>query len=228
MELNTIKPAPGEKHARRRVARGPGSGLGKTGGRGHKGQRARSGGFHKVGFEGGQMPLQRRLPKRGFNSPIRFDTAEVRLSDLERIATDKIDLEALKQAGIVPGFALRAKVIVSGKLARKVALSGVFVSKGAKAAIESAGGSVVLPEVKPDEGRKAERRKARIEARTKAIAAAQTETKPKTGAKAKSEAKAQPAAKTDDQAVKGEKKPRAEKKEGEQKSAAKGKSGKKE
>ena len=151
MELNTLKPAPGSKHARKRVARGIGSGLGKTGGRGHKGQRARSGGFHKVGFEGGQMPLQRRLPKRGFKSPTREDRAEVLLSDLERLKADKIDLAALKEAGVVPAAALSAKVIVSGKLTRKVALTGIAVSKGARAAIEAAGGSTdaPLPQPKP-------------------------------------------------------------------------------
>src|ERR1700675_1755073 len=149
MELNTLKPAPGSKHVRKRVARGIGSGTGKTGGRGHKGQRARSGGFHKVGFEGGQMPLQRRLPKRGFNSPTREDTAEVRLSDLERVKAEKIDLAALKEAGIVPASAGRAKVILSGKLTRKVALTGVAVSKGARAAIEAAGGSTDAPIPQP-------------------------------------------------------------------------------
>src|SRR5256714_1216223 len=131
MELNPLNPAPGSKHVRKRVARGIGSGTGKTGGRGHKGQRARSGGFHKVGFEGGQMPLQRRLPKRGFKSPTREDTAEVLLSDLERVKAEKIDLAVLKEAGVVPGSAKRAKVIVSGKLARKVTLTGIAVSNGA-------------------------------------------------------------------------------------------------
>ena len=149
MELNTLKPAPGSKHVRKRVARGIGSGTGKTGGRGHKGQRARSGGFHKVGFEGGQMPLQRRLPKRGFNSPTREDTAEVRLSDLERLKAEKIDLAVLKEAGVVPESAKGAKVIVSGKLARKVTLSGIAVSKGARAAIEAAGGSTDAPVPQP-------------------------------------------------------------------------------
>jgi large subunit ribosomal protein L15 len=149
MELNTLKPAPGSKHVRKRVARGIGSGTGKTGGRGHKGQRARSGGFHKVGFEGGQMPLQRRLPKRGFNSLTRDDRAEVRLSDLERIKAEKIDLAALKEAGIVPGSALSAKVIVSGKLTRKVTLTGIAVSKGARAAIEAVGGSTDAPIPQP-------------------------------------------------------------------------------
>jgi large subunit ribosomal protein L15 len=149
MELNTLKPAPGSKHVRKRVARGIGSGTGKTGGRGHKGQRARSGGFHKVGFEGGQMPLQRRLPKRGFNSPTREDTAEVLLSDLDRLKVEKIDLAALKEANVVPGSAKRAKVIVSGKLTRKVTLVGVAVSKGARAAIEAAGGSTDAPIPQP-------------------------------------------------------------------------------
>src|SRR5256712_2102153 len=149
MELNTLKPAPGSKRARKRVCRGIGSGTGKTGGRGHKGQRARSGGFHKVGFEGGQMPLQRRLPKRGFNSPTREDTAEVRLSDLERLKAEKIDLAALKEAGVVPAFSNAAKVIVSGKLTRKVALTGIAVSKGARAAIEAAGGSTDAPIPQP-------------------------------------------------------------------------------
>lgn len=149
MELNTLKPAAGSKHARKRVCRGIGSGTGKTGGRGHKGQRARSGGFHKVGFEGGQMPLQRRLPKRGFNSPIRGDTAEVRLSDLERLKVEKIDLAVLKEAGIVPGSAERAKVIVSGKLTRKITLVGVAVSKGVRAAIQAAGGNTDAPIPQP-------------------------------------------------------------------------------
>jgi large subunit ribosomal protein L15 len=149
MELNTLKPAFGSKRPRKRVARGIGSGTGKTGGRGHKGQRARSGGFHKVGFEGGQMPLQRRLPKRGFNSPTREDTAEVRLSDLERVKAEKIDLDALREAGVVPESAKRAKVIVSGKLTRKVALVGIAVSKGARAAIEAAGGSTDAPIPQP-------------------------------------------------------------------------------
>src|SRR6266568_1290658 len=130
MELNTLKPASGSKRARKRVCRGIGSGTGKTGGRGNKGQRARSGGFHKVGFEGGQMPLQRRLPKRGFNSPTREDTAEVRLSDLERLRVEKIDLAALKEAGVVPAFSNAAKVIVSGKLTRKVALAGARAEMG--------------------------------------------------------------------------------------------------
>jgi large subunit ribosomal protein L15 len=144
MRLNEIKPAGGAKHARKRVGRGFGS-HGKTAGRGHKGQKSRAGGFHKVGFEGGQMPLQRRVPKRGFVSPRRDDTAEVRLSDLQKMSLDVIDLAALKEAGVVPQRALRAKVIVAGELKRKVALKGLLASKGARAAIEAAGGSIEAP-----------------------------------------------------------------------------------
>jgi large subunit ribosomal protein L15 len=143
MRLNDIKPAPGAKSSRRRVGRGIGSGLGKTAGRGHKGQKARSGGFHKVGFEGGQMPLHRRLPKRGFTSLTRDATAEVRLSDLERMNASEIDLAALKSERVVSRQARAAKVILSGKLARKVTVKGVNATKGARAAIESAGGKVV-------------------------------------------------------------------------------------
>jgi large subunit ribosomal protein L15 len=143
MRLNKLKPATGAKHAARRVGRGIGSGLGKTAGRGHKGQKSRSGGFHKTGFEGGQMPLQRRLPKRGFLSLTRAFNAQVRLSDLERMPVDEIDLLSLQQAGVVPGLALSAKVILSGKLTRKITLRGVGATKGAKLAIEAAGGTVV-------------------------------------------------------------------------------------
>ena len=142
MQLNTIKPAAGSNKARRRVGRGIGSGLGKTAGRGHKGQKSRSGGFHKVGFEGGQMPLQRRLPKRGFISLARNDTAEVRLSDLAKLPVDEIDLLALKSAGIVPSLAKQAKVIKSGEIGKAVKLTGIAATKGAKAAIEAAGGSL--------------------------------------------------------------------------------------
>jgi large subunit ribosomal protein L15 len=144
MRLNTLKPAGGSKKSRMRVGRGIGSGKGKTAGRGHKGQKARSGGYHKVGFEGGQMPFQRRLPKRGFTSLTRDAVAEVRLSDLQRMKADKVDLAALKTEGIVDRRAAGAKVILSGKLSRKLAVSGVGVTKGAKAAIEAAGGSVVV------------------------------------------------------------------------------------
>ncbi|MHB8495682.1 MAG: 50S ribosomal protein L15 [Casimicrobiaceae bacterium] len=142
MRLNTMKPAAGSKKARRRVGRGIGSGLGKTAGRGHKGQKSRSGGFHKVGFEGGQMPLQRRLPKRGFVSRTRDDTAQVRLADLAKMPVAEIDLLALKAAGLVPSFAKTAKVIKTGKLDKAVRLTGVAATQGAKAAIEAAGGSV--------------------------------------------------------------------------------------
>ena len=142
MRLNQIKPAAGAKHAKKRVGRGIGSGMGKTAGRGHKGQKARSGGFHKVGFEGGQMPLHRRLPKRGFVSLTRGDTVEVRLSSLDKLPVDDIDILVLKQAGVVPNAALSAKVILNGEIKRKVTLRGLLVTKGARAAIEKAGGSV--------------------------------------------------------------------------------------
>lgn len=142
MQLNNIQPAQGAKHAKRRVGRGIGSGLGKTAGRGHKGQKSRAGGFHKVGFEGGQMPLQRRLPKRGFVSLTRNDTAQVRLSDLQNIPVDSVDLLALKQAGIIHANALSAKVFKCGELSRAVKLQGLLVTKGARAAIEAAGGSI--------------------------------------------------------------------------------------
>lgn len=142
MRLNSIKPASGAKHSGRRVGRGIGSGLGKTAGRGHKGQKSRAGGFHKVGFEGGQMPLQRRLPKRGFVSLTKQSVAEVRLSVLSKLPGDTIDILTLKQAGIIPGSTLTAKVILSGTIERALKLHGVAVTKGAKAAIEAAGGSV--------------------------------------------------------------------------------------
>ncbi|WP_019139704.1 50S ribosomal protein L15 [Noviherbaspirillum massiliense] len=142
MELNNIQPAEGAKHAKRRVGRGIGSGLGKTAGRGHKGQKSRSGGFHKVGFEGGQMPLQRRLPKRGFKSLATPYKAEVRLSGLETLPVGEVDILALKQAGLVPELARAVRVIKSGELTKKVTLKGLAATKGAKAAIEAAGGSV--------------------------------------------------------------------------------------
>ena len=142
MRLNAIKPAAGAKHAAKRVGRGSGSGLGKTAGRGHKGQKSRTGGFHKVGFEGGQMPMQRRLPKRGFVSLTRARIGEVRLSELEALPVEDVDLLVLQQAGIVAADALAAKVVLSGVITRKVNLRGVAATKGAKAAIEAAGGSV--------------------------------------------------------------------------------------
>ena len=142
MELNNIKPADGAKKDKRRVGRGIGSGLGKTAGRGHKGQKSRAGGFHKVGFEGGQMPMHRRLPKRGFVSLTKADTARVRLSELAAVGADEIDLLVLKQAGIVGAGIRAARVYLSGELGKAVKLRGIAVTKGARAAIEAAGGSV--------------------------------------------------------------------------------------
>ena len=142
MELNTIKPAAGSKRPRRRVGRGIGSGLGKTAGRGHKGQKSRSGGYHKVGFEGGQMPLQRRLPKRGFKSASLKYNAEISLTDLERLGAAEVDVLALKAAGLVGELAKVVKVIKSGELTKKVVLKGIGATAGAKAAIEAAGGSI--------------------------------------------------------------------------------------
>jgi large subunit ribosomal protein L15 len=142
MELNTIKPAIGSKRGRRRVGRGIGSGLGKTSGRGHKGQKSRAGGYHKVGFEGGQMPLQRRLPKRGFKSASLKYNAEVTLSDLERLGATEVDLLLLKQAGLVAQIAKLVKVVRTGSLSKAVSLVGLSVTAGAKAAIEAVGGSV--------------------------------------------------------------------------------------
>ena len=142
MELNSIKPADGSKHYKRRVGRGIGSGIGKTAGRGHKGQKSRAGGYHKVGFEGGQMPLQRRLPKRGFKSHLLKFNAEVTLTDLERLGADEVDLLSLKQAGLVGEITKVVKVIKTGELTRKIALKGVVATAGAKAVIEALGGSV--------------------------------------------------------------------------------------
>jgi large subunit ribosomal protein L15 len=149
MRLNDLSPAIGSKTPKKRVGRGPGSNWGKTAGRGHKGQKSRSGGFHKVGFEGGQMPLQRRLPKRGF-TPLEPDaTAQVRLGDLARVTAEVIDFAALTAARLVPASARRAKVFLAGKLEKKVALNGIGVTKGAKAAIEALGGSVTIVEAAP-------------------------------------------------------------------------------
>ena len=142
MRLNTLKAAPGAKQSPKRVGRGIGSGLGKTCGRGHKGQHARAGGFHKVGFEGGQMPLQRRLPKVGFRSKLARESAEVRLNELAKVEGNVIDLAALKAANVVPQHTQRAKVILSGKVESAVTLRGVDATKGARAAIEAAGGKV--------------------------------------------------------------------------------------
>jgi large subunit ribosomal protein L15 len=142
MQLNSIKPATGAKHAKRRVGRGIGSGLGKTAGRGHKGQKSRAGGYHKVGFEGGQMPLQRRLPKRGFKSQSLKYNGEVSLTDLQRLDQDEVDLVMLKAAGLVGQMIKHVKVIKSGELSRKVVLKGIGATAGAKAAIEAAGGAL--------------------------------------------------------------------------------------
>ena len=142
MELNGIKPADGAKHAKRRVGRGIGSGLGKTAGRGHKGQKSRAGGYHKVGFEGGQMPLQRRLPKRGFKSALLKFNAEITLSTLEVLGAAEVDMLTLKQAGLVPEMAKVVKVIKTGELTKAVKLNGIGATAGAKAAIEAVGGSV--------------------------------------------------------------------------------------
>ena len=142
MELNTIKPAEGAKHAKRRVGRGIGSGLGKTAGRGHKGQKSRAGGYHKVGFEGGQMPLQRRLPKRGFKSQSLKFNAEVSLAALDKLGLAEVDLLALKQAGLVSELARVVRIIKAGELTKKVTVKGLIATAGAKAAIEAAGGSI--------------------------------------------------------------------------------------
>ena len=142
MQLNDIKPAAGAKHAKRRVGRGIGSGLGKTAGRGHKGQKSRSGGYHKVGFEGGQMPLQRRLPKRGFKSHLLKYNAEISLSKLEALGAAEVDVLTLKAAGLVPEIAKVIKVIKSGEIKRAVKLTGIGATAGANAAIEAAGGSL--------------------------------------------------------------------------------------
>jgi len=142
MELNSIKPAEGSKHAARRVGRGIGSGLGKTAGRGHKGQKSRSGGYHKVGFEGGQMPLQRRLPKRGFKSHLLQFNAEVTLAALEQLGAAEVDVLTLKQAGLISEMAKVVKVIKTGALTKAVKLTGIGATAGAKAAIEAAGGSL--------------------------------------------------------------------------------------
>ena len=235
MQLNTIKPAAGAKHAKKRVGRGIGSGTGKTAGLGHKGQKARAGGFHKIGFEGGQMPLQRRLPKRGFVSPTHGDTAEVRLSDLNRLTADTIDILALKEAGVVPIHALSAKVIVSGAIKRKVTLHGLLTSKGAQAAVEAAGGRVEMPAAAVTapaaDGKKAARiAAAKVKAETRAATTSATiaEETAKEKAKAETKAEAKAEAKTKAKAeTKAEAKPerkaelKAEAKAGKEKPAAK-------
>jgi large subunit ribosomal protein L15 len=147
MRLNTISPAPGSKKIRLRVGRGASAGQGKTCGRGVKGQRARKGGYHKVGFEGGQMPLQRRLPKTGFRSAMARTVAEVRISELAKVTGNVIDLATLKEANVVPAGALRARIVASGKVTKAVTVKGVHVTKGARAAIEAAGGKIEVVSV---------------------------------------------------------------------------------
>jgi large subunit ribosomal protein L15 len=172
MRLNTLKPAAGSKRVRHRVGRGIGSGWGKTAGRGHKGQKARAGGFHKVGFEGGQMPLHRRLPKRGFTSMSRRYVEAVRLSELDKLAASEIDLTVLKQAGVVSALAQEARVIKSGEIKRPVTVRGVAVTAGARRAIESAGGRIDVVAVDKPAGKKAQKYAARRAAREAAIKAA--------------------------------------------------------
>ncbi len=173
MRLNNLKPAAGSKSARHRMGRGVGSGWGKTAGRGHKGQKARAGGFHKVGFEGGQMPLHRRLPKRGFTSRSRRYVDVVRLSDLQRLGLAEVDLSVLKQAGIVSALALDARIVKSGELSAKVSIRGLGVTQGAKAAIEAAGGSLLDEPVAADRKptKKAAEKAAKIAAKKSALEA---------------------------------------------------------
>jgi large subunit ribosomal protein L15 len=195
MRLNSLKPSAGAKSAAHRVGRGIGSGWGKTAGRGHKGQKARAGGFHKVGFEGGQMPLHRRLPKRGFTSLSRRYVEVVRLHDLNRLATDEVDLLVLKQAGVVSKLAQDARVIKAGELARKLVVRGLGVTAGAKAAIEAAGGSVesAVAPVKTD-GKKAARVQASLDKakRLEGVRAAPA-VKPKVATKSKADKEAKSA-----------------------------------
>lgn len=199
MRLNNLKPAAGSKSARHRVGRGIGSGWGKTAGRGHKGQKSRAGGFHKVGFEGGQMPLYRRLPKRGFTSLGRRYVETVRLTDLQKLGVDEIDLGVLKQAGIVSALALDARVVKTGELSRKVALRGIGVTAGAKAAIEAAGGSVAELAPTPDTAKKAAKKKAAADkaAAIKAAVNKPAEPKAEKSAKADKPAKGEKAEKAD-------------------------------
>jgi large subunit ribosomal protein L15 len=183
MRLNNLKPGAGSKSARHRVGRGIGSGWGKTAGRGHKGQKSRAGGFHKVGFEGGQMPLHRRLPKRGFTSRSRRYVDVVRLSDLQRLGLAEVDLSVLKQAGIVSALALDARIVKSGELSTKVSVRGLGVTKGAKAAIEAAGGSLV-DEPAQNEGKPTKKAAEKAAKRSAKAAAIKTATEaPKAPAK---------------------------------------------
>jgi large subunit ribosomal protein L15 len=188
MRLNTLKPGHGSKRPRLRVGRGASAGQGKTCGRGVKGQRARKGGYHKVGFEGGQTPLDRRLPKFGFRSGIAMTRAEVRLNELEKIEGGIVDLESLKKAGVIPVFAERAKVVLSGELKKAVTLKGVGATKGARAAIEAAGGKVEEPEVDPADVPKARDPVKRAAAEAKMQAKAEADAKAKADAEAKAKA----------------------------------------
>jgi large subunit ribosomal protein L15 len=185
MRLNNLKPSAGSKSARHRVGRGIGSGWGKTAGRGHKGQKSRAGGFHKVGFEGGQMPLHRRLPKRGFTSRSRRYVDVVRLSDLQRLGLAEVDLSVLKQAGIVSALALDARIVKSGELSTKVSVRGIGVTKGAKAAIEAAGGSLVAEPVQADSKptKKAVEKEKAVEKAAKIVAKTAAKESPKDSAK---------------------------------------------
>jgi large subunit ribosomal protein L15 len=201
MRLNTLKPGPGSKRPRLRVGRGASAGQGKTCGRGVKGQRARKGGYHKVGFEGGQTPLDRRLPKFGFRSDMAATRAEVRLHELEKIEGGVIDLEALKKAGVVPVFAERAKVVLSGEIKKAVTLKGIGATKGARAAIEAAGGTIEAPEVDPADVPKARDPVKRAAAEAKQQAKAEADEKAK-AAKAEADGKAK-AAKAEAKAAKG-------------------------
>ena len=198
MRLNSLKPGLGSKRPRLRVGRGASAGQGKTCGRGVKGQRARKGGYHKVGFEGGQTTIDRRLPKFGFVSDISRTRAEVRLNELDKIEGGIVDLESLKKAGVIPVFAERAKVVLSGEIKKAVTLKGVGATKGARAAIEAAGGKVEAPEVDP-----ADVPKARDPVK-RAAAEAKLQAKADADAKAKVEAKAAKAAKGDDKTAKDE------------------------
>ena len=191
MRLNTLKPGHGSKRPRLRVGRGASAGQGKTCGRGVKGQRARKGGYHKVGFEGGQTPLDRRLPKFGFRSGMAVTRAEVRLHELEKIEGGLVDIESLKKAGVIPVFAERAKVVLSGEIKKAVTLKGVGATKGARAAIEAAGGSIEEPQVKAEDAPKARDPVKRAAAEAKIKAKAEADEKAKAEAKAsKSDAKA--------------------------------------
>lgn len=218
MRLNTLKPGHGSKHPRLRVGRGASAGQGKTCGRGVKGQRARKGGYHKVGFEGGQTPLDRRLPKFGFRSDMAVTRAEVRLHELDKVEGGVVDLESLKKAGVIPVFAERAKVVLSGEIKKAVTLKGIGATKGARAAIEAAGGTIEAPEVKAEDLPKARDPVKRAAAEAKIKAKAEADEKAKVDAKAakedakagKASAKAAKAAKDEAEPKKGKAEPKGE------------------